>query len=209
MEQKLIQLKVNKATGPDELPAWVLDFATCPAGLCNFQQFYQGRFSPKSAENSRRRTHPQGIPTSLHSVGPASNIPDPSDQQGARTLCVNGSEKWWMTASTHTSLVPSNIQFYYSCRGGNDALCPFWAGKAKPHVRALLLDYSKPFHMVNHHSLLRKLGEVGPPLCLFEYRGVVREHHALSAENDIPYFIAQQTPSCQIRICFGVCFGTV
>ena len=34
------------------------------------------------------------------------------------------------------------------------------------HVRALLLDYSKAFDMVNHHILLRKFREIGTPDCL-------------------------------------------
>ena len=169
LERQLMKLKVYKATGPDSIPAWLLrDFAPLVAPpLCAiFNSSIREGFVPSLWRTADvvplpKKSPPSSINTDLRPISLTPVISKVLEH----FVCK------WIRQAVEDRFNPRQ---FGAIRGSSTthALVELThyihAELDKPghHVRALLLDYSKAFDMVNHHILLRKFQEIGTPDCL-------------------------------------------
>ena len=169
VECRLMRLKVNKATGSDGIPAWVLrDFALYLAGpICAiFNNSLREGYLPELWKTAVVVPLPKkNPPTEVDShLRPTSLTPVVSKVLESFT-CE------WMKETIQDSINPRQ---YGAISGSSKThamieMLHFILSSLETrshHARALLLDYSKAFDSVNHHILLQKLHEAGSPAIL-------------------------------------------
>ncbi len=165
-ETALNKVKVNKATGPDNVPAWILrDFAVLLAGPLSsiFNCSLREGVLPDLWKTATIIPLPKKHPPTLieKDIRPISLTPIVSNVFEALVLkwvdSVIGpqlDDKQFGSISG-TCTTDALVEMVHRWYEATDSL--------GTRVRVLLLDYSKAFDLINHHRLIDKLEAFGIP----------------------------------------------
>ena len=189
VERRLLRLKVNKATGWDGIPAWVLrDFAPYLAGrICAiFNNSLREGCLPELWKTADvvplpKKTPPTEVDSHLR---PISLTP-------VLSKVLESFTREWIKETTQYSINPRQYGAI-SCSSTTHALIEMLhfilssLEKRSHHARTLLFDYSKTFDSVNHHILLQKLHEAGSPAILTRW---VAASCSIEGEDRRPVFL--------------------
>ena len=172
VESRLACLNPGKATGPDDIPTWVLrDFAPFLASpLCAvFNSSIRDGYVPDLWRSAHviplpRKTPPTQIESDLR---PVSLTPVMSKVlkhficKWAREAVAPNIHPRQFGAVQGSSTAHALVEMLHYIQRNLDT-----PGR---HVRMLLLDYSKAFDLVNHNILLEKMQRAGNPACLVRW----------------------------------------
>ena len=139
--------------------------------MCHLQQQHQRVGSASDVATRDGCSYPQDEPSQDGRKRPASRVPDPGAGKGAGVLRLrldaaaggHQLDPSQFGAIKNSSAVHALVDLVHDWSVATDS--------SDQMVRALLLDYRKAFDLIDHHILLRKLGQLGLPEFIVSWVG--------------------------------------
>ena len=205
VEKQLSRLNPRKATGPDKIPAWVLqDFAPfLSAPLCAvFNSPIREGFVPDLWKTAYvtplpKRKPPKQIESDLRPISLvpiASKVLEHFVCKWAREAVAPNIHPMQYSAVKGSSTTHALVEMLHFIQCSLDTL-----GR---YVRMLLPDYTKAFDIVNHSMFLGKMQRAGIPACLVKWCAafLISRHQRVRIGSAL---------SDQVTLCGGTLQGTL